>query len=88
MAKKVFNREYLLEDLDLPYNAIERKIIDRTRWSIIYEMIFEDNEKFYRCIYLDGATEYQDQDIFDDEKEIECEEVEKKVVQREEWMPV
>lgn len=36
MIKKVFNKDYLKDELDLPYsNTIIDKIIDTTRWSIV-----------------------------------------------------
>lgn len=40
MIKK-FSKEYLTNELDLPYNAIEDKIIDSGRWSINHEIIGE-----------------------------------------------
>lgn len=87
--KKVFKREYLIEELDLPYsNIISEKMVDRHRWTIDYEIIFEDNGKYYRTYYQTGATESQEVDYFYDEDEIECEEVEKRFVQIEAWLPV
>ena len=45
---KVFSKDYLVNELDLPwYNTIFDRIVDTTRWSIIHEIVFEDNGKFY-----------------------------------------
>ena len=88
MAKKIFKREYLLEELDLPHKAIDVKLIDRSRWEVCYKMIFYDNGKYYRTYYWTGATEYQYCDYFHDEEDIECEEVKETLVEVLEWLPV
>lgn len=48
MAKvKVFSRDYLVNECELPwYGAVVDRIIDTTRWSIVHEIVFEDNGKF------------------------------------------
>lgn len=62
MAVKKFSKDYLKDELDLPYsNTIVDKIIDTTRWSIVHEIVFEDNGKFYQTTYSEGATEMQDE---------------------------
>lgn len=38
--EKQFDRNYLLFDLDLPYNAIEDRIVDTSRWIIHHEIVF------------------------------------------------
>lgn len=56
MIKK-FSKDYLVNELDLPYeNTITDKIVDTSRWSIIHEIVFEDNGKFYQTTYSKGAT--------------------------------
>ena len=84
-----FSRDYLMKELDLPYgNTIVDNIIDTTRWSIIHEIVFEDNGKFYRATYSEGATECQDERPWEYEDEVECEEVELREVKVKKWMPV
>lgn len=57
---KVFSKDYLMDELDLPYdNTIVDRIVNTTRWSIIHEIVFEDNGKFYMTTYSEGATECQ-----------------------------
>jgi len=86
---KMFKREFLVDELDLPWEGvIEDKIIDNSRWSIQHEIIFEVEGKFYRTYYSVGATECQDERPWEYEDEIECTEVEKKLVQIEKWIPV
>lgn len=90
MKKKVFSRDYLKDELDLPYssNAIVDRIIDTTRWSIVHEIVFEDNCKFYQTTYSEGATEIQDESPWEYDDEVECTEVELREVKVKKWMPV
>ena len=84
-----FSKDYLKNELDLPYeNTIVDKIIDTTRWSIVHEIVFEDKGKFYQTTYSEGATEYQDERPWEYEDEIECMEVEWKEVKVKKWVPV
>lgn len=87
MAKKIFKKDYLVEELGLPWTG-NYKIIETTRWSGIYELIFEDNDKYWRTIFSTGLTELQDESPWEYENEVECEEVEKKIIQVEAWVPV
>ena len=82
MKTMKFAKELLLEIL---YNAAEgfgligNEIIDTSRWSIQYKLIFEqlDTGKFYHTYYQVGATECQDESPFEFEDDmIECVEVE------------
>lgn len=85
--KKKFSVEYLKEK-DLPYSAIEETLIDNSRWSLYYEIIFEDGGKYWQTGYSCGATECQDEAPWEYETEVECVEVVKKPVTKEEWVPV
>lgn len=87
---KVFSKDYLMDELDLPYeNTIVNRIVDTTRWSIIHEIVFEDNGKFYMTTYSSGVTEMQDERPWEyDNDEIECTEVELKEVKVKKWIPV
>jgi hypothetical protein len=75
-------------DLDLPYSSIEDKIIDRTRWGVIYDSIFKFEDEFWRMTWEDGATESQDYNSLDDEDTIIAVKVEKKEVTITKWVPV
>ena len=86
---KKFSKDYLIDELDLPYGrTIMNKIIDTTRWSIIHEIVFEDNGKFYQTTYSEGATECQDERPWEYESEITCYEVELKEVTIKKWCRV
>lgn len=84
---KEFTKEYLLSK-GLPYNAISETIVDTSRWSIIYEIIFEDEGKFYKAGYSVGATEYQEEEPWEYEKIINAVEVEQKEVTTIQWVEV
>lgn len=74
--------------MDLPESALEDKILENTRWSIIHEIIFEYEGKFYRTHYSIGATECQYETPWEYDNEVICTEVEKKPVVVEQWIPV
>ena len=85
--KKTFHKDYLLEELHLPYNNIKDDIIDHRRWSVIHEIIFKDNDgKFYKTTYSEGATESQEESPWEYDDNVECTEVELKEVVRLEWV--
>ena len=89
MAKKVFSKDYLKDELDLPYsNTVVDKIIDTTRWSIVHEIVFEYNGKFYQTTYSEGATEMQYESPWEYDDEVECTEVELREIKIKKWMPV
>jgi len=85
-AIKIFSKDYLRNELDLPYSAIKNDIIDNSRWSIYHEIIFKDGDKFYRTSYSVGATECQDESPWEYDDEIECTEVELKQVMVTKWV--
>lgn len=87
MIKK-FSKDYLINELGLPYRAITNKIIDTSRWSIIHEIVFEDNNKFYQTTYSVGATECQDESPWEYDDIIECDEVELREVKIKKWCKV
>lgn len=63
--------------------SIEEDIVDTTRWSNIYEGIFQHipSQKYYKMWWSVGATESQDEQPFeyDDPAPVEVHEVEKLV---------
>lgn len=75
-----FKKEFLINKLGLPFNCdegilIEDNIIENDRWSILHEIIFKYNDKFYKTCYSIGATEMQDEKPWEYDNEIECTEV-------------
>lgn len=87
---KKFSREYLVNELGLPYeNTIVNDIVDTTRWSVIHEIVFMNKDgKFYQTSYSEGATECQDESLWENESEVECYEVELKEVTVKKWCRV
>lgn len=82
MGKVNFNREFMFEVLDSEFSkeseiqVISNKIVDTTRWSNIYELIFKYENKYYRTEYSQGATEQQCESPWEyDGDEISCVEV-------------
>mgnify|MGYP006920117490 FL=1 len=75
---KIFSRDYLVNELGLPYNSdrvVEDTMIYHERWSIVHRLIFKNNDKAYRTYYEEPATEEQEIHPWEDEDEVECEEV-------------
>ena len=87
---KTFKREYLIEELDLPYSAVEETIISQSRWLTHFQIIFKDpaDGKFYQTTYSAGSTECQDYTPWEDEEEIETTEVELRDVVVKRYVPV
>lgn len=75
MGKRTFTKEFLKNELDLPWSAIEDRVTGVRRWSVDHEIIFEFNGKFYRTHYSIGATESQDERPWEYDEEVVCEEV-------------
>lgn len=76
MPTKTFSKEFMREEvLDNSEYVIEDNIIDHTRWSIVHELVFKFEDKFYSTNYSRGATEYQDESPFQYNKEVICHEV-------------
>jgi len=86
--KRKFKREFLVEDLGLPYNAIEDKIYDTGRWSTYHSIVFEHDGKFYSTSYSEGSTEMQCERPWEYEDEVECIEVEKRNVSVEKYVSI
>lgn len=79
MAKVKFPKSFLIDALELPWSNsphfVEEKLVDSNRWSLVYELIFKDEGKYYRCYYSVGATEIQDEGPWEYVSDVECEEV-------------
>jgi hypothetical protein len=85
---RIFNRDFLVNELGLPYNSVEDKVIDNSRWSICHELIFAYDGKYYQTYYSVGSTECQDERPWEYEDEVECIEVIKQEVKVMAWIPV
>lgn len=69
---KSFTKEFLQslanEDFDATkYKIIQNEICDTSRWSIHYDMIFQelDTDTYYSTSYSVGATESQDESPYE-----------------------
>lgn len=86
---KIFTKEYLLEELDLPYAAVSEHITDQSRWSTHLKIVFKDKDgTFYETFYSKGSTESQDEGPWEYEDEVTCYEVELKEVMIQTWVRV
>jgi len=91
MTTRTFTKDFLVEDLDLPYNDDITKVnevIDTSRWSIHYDLVFEFEGKHYRTSYSVGATESQDESPWEYDEEVRCVEVEEQEITTTAWVPV
>lgn len=52
------------------FKILEHRMVDQTRWSIVYEAVFtpENDPQAYRVEWEVGATEYQDMPPWDGEE--------------------
>lgn len=80
------HKDYLINELDLPYSAVLNNITDTSRWSIHHEIVFAHDGKFYQTYYSEGATEQQDESPWEYDNEVECHEVELKEVTVKKWV--
>ena len=73
--EKVYMSEVLWGDAE-DAEIIVNEMIDNSRWSIHYNLIFKKDDKYYQTTYSRGATESQDEGPWEYEDEVECVEVE------------
>lgn len=85
-TEKYFDKDFLIEELDLPECAVYEELVDNTRWSLVYRIVFECGGKYYQAYYERGATEYQYQSPWENEDRILCKEVERKEVLVQQWV--
>ena len=74
--------------MDLPYVAIEDRIVGHSRWSVDHEIIFKYEGRFWRTTYSVAATESQDESPWQYQNMVECQEVRQQEVTRLEWIEV
>lgn len=73
MGQALFSKEFLR---DMGGKTIREEIIDRSRWTVTYERIFEHEGRFYLTYYSVGSTEIQDESPYEyDPDMISCTEV-------------
>lgn len=98
MATRTFTAEEL-EGIGVPFECdnsegtaeeLHCELYDTTRWAHVHEFIFRtpDDGKAYRVYFWTGATEHQDQDLWNWESEIVAREVEEVPVTTTAWKPV
>lgn len=75
---KALLREDLPEEEAAKSEIVRNKLVDTDRWSIMYDLIFKYEDKYYQVGYSKGATELQDneQPFEYEADEISCTEVE------------
>lgn len=89
--KREVDPAYLLDELDLPYNKdiiLVNEIIDTSRWSINYRLVFKDEGKVWQTYYSEGATEYQDESPWEYDSVVILEEVHEVEKTIKVWEPV
>lgn len=78
-----------LDELELPWAYVDAEVIDERRWSIVKEVIFEFENKFWMIVADFPATEMQEgQDPWNDEDSVTATQVEKREVTVEKWVAV
>ena len=78
MAKQTFDKSFMqavLYQKEPGTKIIEDKIVDTSRWSIIHELIFSFEGKYYKTDYSEGATEQQDERPWEYDTDVDCVEV-------------
>lgn len=82
MPSRKFSREFMDDEVvdnrwnkDTTVKVIQEKIVDTSRWTNIYEIIFEYEGKFYQVLRVEPATECQECDSWQYVDEVECMEV-------------
>ncbi|MDP4225583.1 MAG: hypothetical protein Q8910_04295 [Bacteroidota bacterium] len=84
----------ILIDNDLPHEGndefeiVEDNMLYNTRWSLMHELIFKHEDKFYRTTYEVGATEMQYMRPWKYVEDVVCTEVEPIEVIVKRWKPV
>jgi len=91
--KKNFKKEYLIDELDLPFLADERKVINTNgRWTEIVEIIFrlpdQIDETAWLTTYERGSTEDCNISPWEYKENVECTLVRKKKILVEMWSEV
>lgn len=77
-------------DFGLNFELMETNIIDTTRWSVVYDVVYRDNDtdKYWYSSYYRGATEMQDECPYEYDEFVTLMEVEPIEVKRIEYQAV
>ncbi len=75
-------------DAENGYFIISNECVDKTRWSVVYDLIVKIGDKFYQTDYQVGATEQQDEGPWENEEEIVLVEVAPREVKTIQYFPV
>jgi hypothetical protein len=59
-----------------PGVVVSHRLVDHTRWSLVYEIVFKYEARLYRTTYRVGATEMQEEGPWEWSDKVEAEEVE------------
>jgi len=83
-------REVVWEEHPDWEQASSPEIYDTSRWSNLFSGVFKHlpTDKYYEFCWSQGATECQDEQPFEYEKEVEPILVEKQIVQVEKWVAI
>lgn len=77
-----------LEELDARYSPVDEEIVGRTRWGVLYDTVFlDENGDYWQFTWEDGATESQDYDSFDLDDSVTATRVVQEKVVVEKWVP-
>lgn len=87
VPSELYDKRFLLDQLDLPDACLEEHIIDSDRWSIHYQGVFEYQGRFFKVTWSTGATELQDEGPWE-YSDPDPVEVVKKEVTCEKWVVV
>jgi hypothetical protein len=99
VVTRTFTKEELVDSRGLPESnwvgpddeceeIYVNEVVDTSRWSIRYKLVFQYGDKAYQTYYQVGATEMQDERPWEYEDEIECHEVEEVEVMVKQWVRV
>jgi len=69
-----FKAEELRDILDGD-DVVSDVLSGHRRWSVDHRLVFRKDGKFYQTRYSVGATEMQEESPWQDETEVECQEV-------------
>ncbi|KXZ22393.1 hypothetical protein P4T89_12745 [Bacillus nakamurai] len=79
------DKDYMINQLELPESSILEEITGISRWSVNYRIVFPYQGRFYETFYSRGATEIQDESPWEYDDQVECYEVELKEVKVKKW---
>ena len=89
---KEFDKEYLTEELELPWwneHVVLDEIIDKSRWDDYHRLVFKDLDgTLWETTYWVGSTEIQDEGPWEYEDMIECKQVKLAPVIIKDYLPI